>query len=150
MSHTMKLLLATRKHISEIAKILHEEWYPTLKEAKKKVSRKIKDKECIIAVDSDVVGVLMFSRDYSHYANYCEDLMVPKEHRRKGIAMRLLKQFTKMSLKEQPKKQRLVLSSTDVSNTASIKLHLKMGFKKIGKLKGLHFGKDEVFFGYRV
>lgn len=48
------------------------------------------------------------------------------------------------------KKQKYALSSTDVSNKASINLHKKMGFKEIGILKGLHYEKDKVFFTYKL
>lgn len=144
----MKLILGKTKYAHQTAKLLVDSWYDSYKEARNWVNKRIKAKECILAVEKeDVAGVLLYYRDYSHYANYCGDLAVSKKHRKKGIATKLLKKYVEISKKEQPKKQRLVLSSTDVTNKASIKTHQRAGFKKIGVLKKLHYGKDEIFFG---
>ena len=147
----MKIAIADKKHIKEVAEILFKEWYDSLKEAKEEAIKRINNKECLIALENNkVVGILMYSRDYSHYANYCQDLFVVKEYRNKGIASLLLKKFIYISRKEQPRKQKYVLSSTDTKNIASIRLHKRVGFNKIGTVKYLHYGKDEVFFGYRL
>ena len=76
--------------------------------------------------------------------------MVAKKHRRKGIAKILLDKYIEVTKKEQPKKQKYALSSTDVTNIPSIKLHLNYGFEKLGRIKELHYGKDEIIFGYKL
>jgi ribosomal protein S18 acetylase RimI-like enzyme len=147
----MKAIIAKKEHVNKIAKVLKDAYFKSLSEARARAKEKIENKECIIvAGKKDVQGVLMYARDFSHYANYIEDLAVSKKHRRKGIASTLLARFLEISKKEQPKKQKYVLSSTDVTNKASIKLHSKLGFEKIGKIKALHYGKDEIFFGYKI
>ncbi|MBS3111727.1 GNAT family N-acetyltransferase [Candidatus Woesearchaeota archaeon] len=100
--------------------------------AKNCLNKKIKRKNSLVVLDgNNVVGVLIYARDYSHYANYTEDLVVSKKHRRKGIAKALLKKYIEISRKETPKKQKYALSSTVVSNKASISLHKNIGFKEI-------------------
>ena len=81
---------------------------------------------------------------------FIEDLAVSKEYRGQGFAKALLQKFIEISRKEQSKKQPYCLSSTDVTNKASIKLHLRVGFKKLGVIKELHYGKDEIIFGYKL
>ena len=145
------ITLTQRKHVNAAAKILFEAYFSPLSNAKKHLNKKIKTKESFVALDGKTVaGVLIYARDYSHYANYAEDLAVSKKHRGKGFAGALLKKFIEVSRKETPKKQRFALSSTDASNKASINLHKKAGFKEIGRLKKLHYGKDEVFFAYKL
>jgi len=129
---------------------LFEAYYSSLASAKKELKINIKRKEVLVAVDKEVMGILNYARDYSHYANYVEDIAVSKKHRRKGVSKALMKKFIQISKKETPKKQKYALSSTEVNNKASIKMHLKFGFKKIGTLKGLHYGTDEAFFAYKL
>lgn len=146
---TLTIQLATEKHINAIATILHTEWYDSVEEAQQEVTKRVSSQECVIACsDTTIVGILMYAREYSHCANYCEDLIVHKDHRRKGIGLALLKKYVEISKIETPKKQKYALSSTDVNNTASQALHKKAGFKDLGVLKQLHFGRDELFFGF--
>ena len=147
----MKAILAKKSDVKGSAEILVEAYFKSLKDAKEHITNHIKKKECIIVIQNkEVLGVLIYSKDYSHYANYIDDIAVAKKHRRKGVARLLLKKFIDVSKKEQPKKQRYALSSTDVTNKSSIKMHLNFGFKKAGILKRLHYGKDEIFFAYRL
>jgi len=147
----IKIALTQRKHIATAAKILFEAYYSSVNSARNHINKKINAKESFVALDdNEVAGVLIYARGYSHYANYAEDLAVSKKHRGKGIAKALLKKYIDISRNETPKKQMYALSSTDVSNKASIILHKKAGFKEIGKLKKLHYGKDEVFFAYKL
>ena len=62
----------------------------------------------------------------------------------------LLKKYVKISKAETPKKQSYALSSTNIDNQISIKMHLKFGFEKMGILKKLHYGRDEIFFRYNL
>ena len=147
----MKIINAGNKHITAAAKILFEEYYSSLAIAKKTLRAWIKKNQCFVAIENrKVVGVLRYTRDFSHYANYIEDIAVPKRHRGRGIARELLQKFIEVSKKETPKRQKYALSSTDTSNKISRKMHLKLGFREIGRLKGLHYGKDEIFFAYKL
>lgn len=147
----MKVILTKKKHVLETKKILFDAYFDSKKEAEKYISEKIKSKETFVAIiDGKVAGVISYKRDYSHYANFLSNLVVSKNHQRKGVALALLKKFVEISRKEQPKKQKYALSSTDITNKASIKLHKKAGFKNLGIIKELHFGKDEIMFGYNL
>jgi len=147
----MKIIRAQLSHVNSAAKVLIEGYFDSLTDAKNRLRVKIKSKECYVAIEgTEIAGVMMYARDYTHYANYEEDIIISKKHRRKGIASNFLKKFIELSKKETPKKQKYTLSSTDVTNKASIKLHLSVGFKEIGRMKNLHYGKDEIFFGYKL
>ena len=139
------------KHIREAAKVLAEAYNISVNNAKKDITSKKRNEKWFVAIkDNRVAGVLGYFFDYSHYANFIEDLAVSKKYRRQGVGKALLHKFIEISRKEQPKKQPYCLSSTDVTNKASIKLHLGFGFKKLGTIKKLHYGKDEIIFGYKL
>ena len=147
----MRTILAKKEHIHPAATILHASHFETLHEAKTWLREKIKNKEFFVVVDGkEVLGLLLYERDYSHYANYISDIVVAKKHRRKGVAHALLEKYIAVSKKETPKKQRYALSSTTGTNKISIKMHLSFGFKELGRVEKLHYGKEEVFFGYRL
>ncbi len=147
----MKTAYPEKAQIKEAARILQETYFNSLAQAEAYLIDKSKTKECFVAIEKGkVMGVLAYSRDYPHYANYISDIAVHEDHRRKSVATELIRKFIKISRKEQPQKQKYALSSTDQTNKASIKMHLKLGFKKIGRIKGLHYGKDEIIFGYRL
>lgn len=147
----IKISLAQTKHAQLGAKILNESYYDSISLAKQEIKLKIKTKECLVAlVDKEVAGILLYTRSYSHYANYIDDIVVAKKYRGKGIAKLLLKKYIEISKKSTPTKQKYALSSTNITNKISINLHKSIGFKEIGTLKGLHYGKDEVFFAYKL
>ena len=147
----MIIIQGKEKHLDKSSKILTEAYFNSFKEAKKHFKKKINSKEVYVAVDKDeVLGLFSYRRDYSHYANYLSNIVVAKKHRRKGIAKRLLNKYIEITKKEQSKKQKYALSSTDVTNIQSINLHINYGFKELGRIKGLHYGKDEIFFGYKL
>lgn len=147
----VKVIYTQHAHIPAAAKILFEAYYDSLDCAKKYLEEKAKTKESIVALENGkVVGVLIYARDHSHYANYIQDIAVSKQYRRKGVAMLLMKKCIEISRLETPSKQKYLLSSTDTANKPSIKFHLMCGFKEIGRLKGLHYGKDDIFFAYTL
>lgn len=144
-------ILQKNSQILTAAKILTEAYFDSFREAKKYIRRKLKTRECLVAIENnEMIGVLLYYRDYSHYANYIEDIVVSKQYRRKGVAIQLLMKFIEISKKETPKNQKYALSSTKITNKTSISMHLKCGFKEIGRLKGLHYGEDEIFFAYNL
>ena len=147
----MRITIGTIKQVDQVATVLCEGYYSSLQKAKQYIKEKNKTKECFVAIDKNkVVGVMIYSRAYSHNANYLEEVIVVKKQRRKGIAKALIKKFVIISKKETPKKQKYTLSSTDITNKASIKMHKKCGFKEVGRIKRLHYGKDEIFFAYKL
>jgi len=147
----MQVVLASSKHLSLATNVLLEGYFANHREARKTLVQKIKNKECIVAVkNGEVAGVLNYARNYSHYANYVEDIIVAKAHRRTGVATALFEKYVAVSRKEQSRKQPYALSSTAVVNTASIALHASFGFVVLGTVKKLHYGKDEIIFGYKL
>ena len=93
------------------------------------------------------MGFFTYLAQYSHHANYLADIAIAKNHRRKGYAKELLQKFIEISRKQRTGNA-IALSSTHVDNKASQKMHLSFDFKEIGRIKGLHYGKDEIFYGY--
>ena len=145
----MKVVFTSQEHVSAAAHILHLAYYSSLASAQKELIKKIKTKEYLVALEKNkVIGVLNYTKNYSHYANYIEDICVSQAHRKKGVAKILLQKYISLSKKQTPQKQKYALSSTDVSNTISLAMHRSFGFKEIGRIKALHYGKDEIIFGY--
>jgi len=147
----MKIIPIKKQYFSQAAKVLYQEFFDSKAKALKEIKETAKSNTCFIAVEKkEVLGVLTYTRHFSHWANYVEYLTVHKDHRRKAIARSLINRFVKVSKKETPKKQKYALSSTHKTNKASQKMHIKLGFKKLGTIKHLHYGKDEIFYGYKL
>ena len=106
----------------------------------------LKNELCIAVENDTVVGIMTHDTHWSHGCNFLSYLYVHKDHRRQGVAKKLVEGFLKISKKNQNEKY--VYSSTDVNNNASIKFHLSMGFEIAGTINNLHFGKPEIFFSY--
>ena len=145
----MKIEKVSQKTLIECAKILNQGYFDSEDEAALHLHKHPETAYCAISGNA-VCGVMIYLRDYSHYSNYLSDIVVLREYRRQGIASALLEKYFEISGSEQPKKQPLVLSSTDSANIASIMLHNKCGFTEIGRLGGLHYGKDEIFFARKI
>ncbi|NOZ80768.1 MAG: GNAT family N-acetyltransferase [DPANN group archaeon] len=150
----MRIVRLRKVHVDAAAAVLDRTYFHDLEKARAWIRAEPSKKRplrWLVALKGDeVVGLLGYQQDYSHHANYVSDLAVKKGHRREGTGTALLRRFVEECRKEQPTKQRYCLSSTQVSNRASIRLHQESGFKEMGILKGLHYGQDEMFFGYRL
>ena len=145
----MKIIFLTQKHLESTAQIMVEAYWDSIVKARVELLKRIKSNECFIALDNnEILGLFIYTRDFSHYANYLEDIIVSKNHRRKGVSQELLRKYISISRAETLIKQNYALSSTTTSNKPSVAMHLKFGFKKIGVLNKLHYGKDELFFAY--
>jgi len=101
----------------------------------------------ILNLNNEFVGFFNYIKDYSHSANYLEEIYILKRFRRKGFGKLLLKKYIFVSKKDRTK-HNIALSSTTVNNIVSQKLHENFGFEKIGILKGLHYGTDEIFYSF--
>lgn len=144
-----RTLFAHKKHVLKTAEILVEAYYDTFNSAKQTLKKKILKREVLVALEKNMVqGVLIFTKDFSHGANYIDDIVVAKSRRRKGISLKLLKKYVDISRTQQPREQKYALSSTNVNNKISITMHKKFGFKVLGTIKKLHYGTDELIFGY--
>ena len=79
----VKVTPAQNKHVLQSAKILAQAYYDSITSARKSIQNKIKTRECFVALrNGSVVGILIYARNFSHYANYIEDIVVSKEERR--------------------------------------------------------------------
>ncbi|MEK6846970.1 MAG: GNAT family N-acetyltransferase [Nanoarchaeota archaeon] len=147
----MKIILLNKNHIRSASKIMVESYWDSILKAKIELLKKIKSKEGYVCINNkEILGLFLYSRNYSHYANYLEDIIVSQNHRRKGVSYKLLEKYISVSKKETPKKQIFALSSTSYDNKPSIYMHLKFGFKEAGRIASLHYGKDEIFFVYNL
>jgi ribosomal protein S18 acetylase RimI-like enzyme len=101
----------------------------------------------LLFTGSALAGFFNYRLRYSHYANYLEDICVSGRFQRKGLSRYLLEKYIEIS-RGQMTKNSIALSSTNMSNTISQKMHESFGFRTIGVLKGLHYGEDEVFYAF--
>lgn len=145
----IQIVLAKESQVDEVAKIFTNEHFDSFEEVKEHYLKKIKTKEAYVALlNGEIVGAFGYRRVILTMEIIFPNIVVSDDHRRKGIATALMNKFIEVSKKEQSKKQKYALSSTSVTNEASINMHLKFGFKNLGTIKELHFGEDEIFFGY--
>ena len=146
----MKIRKIKKEEVNETSKVLSEFFFDnSAKDAKKYLLKKLQE-TYIAIIDKKVAGVIIYEPDYSHDANIIAFLIVSKPYCRQGIGRSLMNKFVEVSRKEQPKRQKYALSSTDVKNKKSIALHKKLGFIELGRIKKLHYGIDEIFFGYKL
>lgn len=138
--------LALEEDKKEFVKVFLGVYFDSEKEASI-YFRKHKKRLILLKENNKICGFLTYLYQYSHYANIIEDICVINEHRGKNYSYKLLNKFIEIS-RAQKTKNSIALSSTDESNVASQKMHEGFGFKKIGTLKGIHYGKDEFFYSY--
>lgn len=135
-------------HQDEFVSTFGESYFDSIDQATSHFEKHVgNDTLFILFLNSKIIGFLSFIKDYSYYANYLENICVIEKHRRDGFSHFLLRAYTDIS-REQKTKNTVALSSTHVDNTISQKMHESFGFKKISILKGLHYGKDEIFYGF--
>jgi ribosomal protein S18 acetylase RimI-like enzyme len=145
----MKIRKATSRDVKRAGELLSKEFSEGLADTIKDLRSRLGFGEVHVAVeDGKVIGVISHIKSWSHFSNYLEGIVVDKKYRGLKVGMKLLDYYIGICRKDQPKKQRYALSSTDVKNKASIKFHRKFGFKELGRIKGLHYGRDEIVFGF--
>jgi L-amino acid N-acyltransferase YncA len=103
----------------------------------------------LLFVNSNLVGFFNYTQKYSHDANYLDDVCVAEKFRSKGYSSYLLTRYIEICRKQMGR-NKIALSSANKPNVVSQKMHIKFGFKKIGVLKGLHYGKDEIYYSYKL
>ncbi len=144
----IKIIQIEKKYEDEFVKTFNGSYFDSIKEARQHFNEYLKNKKLfLLLLDSELAGFFNYYFQYSHHANYLEDMGVSKKFRRKGCSKHLISKYIEIS-KEHRSKNRIALSSTHKKNIASQKMHINFGFKKIGILKGLHYGEDEIFYSY--
>jgi ribosomal protein S18 acetylase RimI-like enzyme len=144
----IKITPINKKYKNEFIKAFNESYFDTEKETKQHFKEHINKNDLfLLFINSELAGFFDYLSKYSHDANYLHNLCIAKKFRNKGHSKHLLNKYIEIS-KKQKTRNTIALSSTTKINTASQKMHTSFGFKKIGTLKKLHYGKDEIFYAY--
>ena len=146
----IKIIPIEKKYEKEFIKTFNDSYFDSEDEAKQHFKEQTgKSNLFLLFVDSELGGFFDFIPQYSHYANYLNNICVVKKFRGKGYSKQLLEKYIEIS-REQKTRNVIALSSTHKTNVASQKMHKRFGFKKIGVLKELHYGEDEIFYSYKL
>ena len=92
---------------------------------------------------SEVVGFLAYRADWFQ-CTFVSLVVVHEDYRRKGIAREFFKSVEAVSLSPR------IFSSTEETNTASIRMHTALGFTPSGHIDNLPQGVRELLFYKRV
>tara|TARA_Y100000310_G_scaffold333858_1_gene412289 strand:+ start:687 stop:1139 length:453 start_codon:yes stop_codon:yes gene_type:complete len=146
----IKIIPIEKKYENEFAKTFNESYFDSEEETKQHFKEHVsKNRLFLFFVNSELAGFFDYIYQYSHDANYLYNFCVAKKFRGKGYSKHLLNKYVEIS-KEQKTRNVIALSSTHKTNVASQKMHKSFGFKEIGILKELHYGKDEIFYAYKL
>jgi ribosomal protein S18 acetylase RimI-like enzyme len=136
----INIIKATKKDINEYSRLKKQ----SLKDYSKIIGKKIPylNKEVrkefdvslkkgiilLIKNNQTTVGYIIgnFMINAYHKIAYIDDLFILKEHRNKGLATRLIREFIKTAKKEKIKKAKLGVNS---KNLNAINLYKNLGFK---------------------
>ncbi|NQZ85131.1 MAG: GNAT family N-acetyltransferase [Nanoarchaeales archaeon] len=125
-------------------------YFDNEKEAEGHFKLYLKSKRLYLLFENEnLIGFFNYFYQYSHFANYLEDISVNKNYQKKGYSKYLLSKYIEIS-KEQKTKNVIALSSTHLTNKTSQQMHKSFGFEEIGTLKKLHYGIDEIFYAYNL
>jgi|TARA_B100002003_G_C13891895_1_gene434879 ribosomal protein S18 acetylase RimI-like enzyme len=146
-----KIIQIQKKYLDLFSKTFgNGDYFDSINEAKEHFNSKLSEKRLYLLFDDDnnLVGFFDYLFQYSHNANYLYNIAVSSKFRKKGYSNYLLSKYIEVSKNEKTNNP-FALSSTHTTNKISQKMHLGFGFKEIGILKGLHFGReDEIFYAY--
>jgi len=97
----------------------------------------------VAEAQGDVVGFLAYRADWFQ-CTFVSLVGVHEDYRRKGIAREFFKSVEAVSLSPR------IFSSTEETNTASIRMHTALGFTPSGHIDNLPQGVRELLFYKRV
>ena len=97
----------------------------------------------VAEAEGDVVGFLAYRTDWFQ-CTFVALVVVHEDYRRKGIAREFFKSVEAVSLSPR------IFSSTEETNTASIRMHTALGFAPSGHIDNLPQGVRELLFYKRV
>jgi len=144
----IKIIPIKKKYEKEFIRVFNKDYFDSRGEAKEHFREHLEKKRLFLFfVDSKLIGFFDYIHQYSHNANYLYNLCIAKKFRKNGYSKYLLKKYVEIS-REEKTRNVVALSSTHKTNIASQKMHLSFGFRKIGVLKNLHYGEDEIFYAY--
>lgn len=145
-----KIKQITKEQEKKFVDIFSHTYFDTKQETKKYFKSHLKTKTLyVLYFNEEPIGFFAYQHQYSHYANILDEIYILKQYRRKGYSKLLLDKYIELSNKEKTKNN-IALSSTHTKNVISQKMHEQYGFKRIGVLKKLHYGTDEIFYAYEL
>ena len=97
----------------------------------------------VAEAEGDVVGFLAYRTDWFG-CTFVALVVVHEDYRRKGIAREFYKSVEAVSLSPR------IFSSTEETNTASIRMHTALGFAPSGHIDNMPQGVRELLFYKRV
>jgi len=133
--NSCKIRIARKKEAAsciKMSKTSWPDWWSKNGElGKKHIKDCIEGKRCLVAIsDLEVIAFIVWGTLWNKI--HLQDIFVREGYRRSGIGKSLVKNAIEIGKKRGYKE---VASDCDVSNKASINLHLKSGFKKCGYIK---------------
>ena len=116
---------------------------------KKYLDTRLRNGEILVVKENaKTVGVLTFFKEYFQQSDYNQFIMVSERYHRRGIATLLMKEFERQAAK---RKCRRIYSSVQPWNSASIKMHKKLGYQKCGYIDHIwNEGLRDVFFSKKL
>ncbi len=117
-------------------------WAGNFTHGRNHVVERIKQRRTIVAMlDGGMVGYAMYGVIWN--TMHLENVFVEQRHRRAGIGTDLFEELERIGKRKRYKK---MMSDCDVTNAASIKYHLRNGFRRSGYIKNLWDRTDSVVF----
>jgi len=120
----------------------------SLKQAKKRIVQILKSKNgfgLVAEQKGKIVGFIEANQGgfvKTHHSMFVNDIIIFKEHRRKGFGQALINRIIKIT---KQKKLKLIYLFVASNNKPAIKFYLTCGFKKTGRIiKGYKFGNKYV------
>lgn len=146
----IKIVQIEKRYESDFTETFNEDYFDSEEKAKQHFKEYLNSERLfMLFINSQLAGFFNYYFQYSHFANYLEDICIAKKFKGKGYSKYLLSKFIEIS-EQQKNKNNIALSSTHKTNIASQKMHKVFGFKEIGTLKRLHYGEDEIFYAYSL
>ena len=145
-----KIIPISKRYEADFINQFVPDYFDSKSEAKQHFKEHLKEKRLfLLFINSDLVGFFDYIYQYSHNANYLYNLCIAEKFRGKGYSKQLLTKYIEVSKKEKTRNT-IALSSTHKTNIISQRMHKSFGFKKMGILKELHYGEDEIFYSYKL
>lgn len=139
-----------KKYKNQFVKTFGKRYFNSENKAKQHFKEYLRSERLfLLFINHELAGFFNYYHQYSHYANYLEDICIGEKFKGQNYSKYLLSKYIEIS-KQQKTQNKIALSSTRKTNIHSQKMHKNFGFKKIGTLKELHYGEDEIFYAFSL
>jgi GNAT superfamily N-acetyltransferase len=146
----MKVRIGKKEDVGKLSRLYCSVWPNEVAgRVKRYFVEKVKRKEIFVAVDNDrIIGGLCFSKSWWKGADYIDEVVVDEGYRRKGVAAKLMGTFEKDAV---IRRARRIFCSTQPSNRISIKMQMKLRYRKCGYVDNMfEEGKRELIFSKKL